>query len=62
MSSQLKTITLKRGKEESLLRFHPWVFSGAIARLPEGLEEGRQSESKPPTAVCLVSATMKSAR
>lgn len=40
MSSQLKTITLKRGKEESLLRFHPWVFSGAIAHLPEGLEEG----------------------
>lgn len=40
MASQLKTITLKRGKEESLLRFHPWVFSGAIARLPEGLEEG----------------------
>lgn len=33
-------ITLKRGKEDSLLRFHPWVFSGAIARLPEGLEEG----------------------
>lgn len=40
MSSQLKTITLKRGKEESLLRFHPWVFSGAISHLPEGLEEG----------------------
>lgn len=38
--SQLKTIILKRGKEDSLLRFHPWVFSGAIARLPEGLEEG----------------------
>ncbi|MCM1076342.1 MAG: class I SAM-dependent rRNA methyltransferase [Bacteroides sp.] len=36
----LKTITLKRGKEESLLRFHPWVFSGAIAKLPDGLEEG----------------------
>ncbi|MDE6359478.1 MAG: class I SAM-dependent rRNA methyltransferase, partial [Duncaniella sp.] len=35
-----KTITLKRGKEDSLLRFHPWVFSGAIANLPEGLEEG----------------------
>ncbi|MDE6370427.1 MAG: class I SAM-dependent rRNA methyltransferase, partial [Duncaniella sp.] len=35
-----KTITLKRGKEESLLRFHPWVFSGAIATLPDGLEEG----------------------
>ncbi|MBD5300982.1 MAG: class I SAM-dependent rRNA methyltransferase [Bacteroides sp.] len=40
MASQLKTITLKRGKEESLLRFHPWVFSGAIAHLPEGIEEG----------------------
>ncbi|MDE7159312.1 MAG: class I SAM-dependent rRNA methyltransferase [Muribaculaceae bacterium] len=35
-----KTITLKPGKEESLLRRHPWVFSGAVARLPEGLEEG----------------------
>ncbi len=40
MSSKLKTIILKRGKEESLLRFHPWVFSGAIARLPENIEEG----------------------
>lgn len=40
MSSQLKTIVLKRGKEESLLRFHPWVFSGAIATLPDGIEEG----------------------
>lgn len=40
MSSQFKTIVLKRGKEESLLRFHPWVFSGAIATLPEGIEEG----------------------
>lgn len=38
--SNLKTITLKRGKEDSLLRFHPWVFSGAIANLPSGLEEG----------------------
>lgn len=33
-------IRLKRGKEESLKRFHPWVFSGAIAHLPDGLEEG----------------------
>ena len=36
----MKEIILKRGKEESILRHHPWVFSGAIARLPEGLEEG----------------------
>lgn len=35
-----KTIKLKKGKEESLLRRHPWVFSGAVASLPEGLEEG----------------------
>jgi hypothetical protein len=35
-----KTIKLKPGKEESLLRRHPWVFSGAIASLPESLEEG----------------------
>ena len=36
-----KTLRLKRGKEESLDRFHPWVFSGALAEpLPEGLEEG----------------------
>ena len=35
-----KTITLKRGKEESLLRFDPWVFSGAIADLPKDIEEG----------------------
>lgn len=36
-----RTLRLKRGKEESLDRFHPWVFSGALAEpLPEGLEEG----------------------
>lgn len=35
-----KIIRLKPGKEESLLRRHPWVFSGAIAKLPDNLEEG----------------------
>lgn len=35
-----KTICLKRGKEESLKRFHPWVFSGAIANMDEGIEDG----------------------
>lgn len=34
------TITLKPHKEESLERFHPWVFSGAIAKAPAELEEG----------------------
>ncbi len=37
---EYKKITLRRGKEESLLRFHPWVFSGAIASIEEGVEEG----------------------
>ncbi len=35
-----KTIRLKKGKEESLHRFHPWVFSGAIATMGPGIEEG----------------------
>ncbi len=35
-----KKIYLKKGKEESLRRFHPWVFSGAIAHADEGIEEG----------------------
>lgn len=38
--NQRATIILRRGKEESLDRFHPWVFSGAIATLPDGVEEG----------------------
>jgi len=36
----MKQIYLKRGKEDSLLRFHPWVFSGAIQRADDGIEEG----------------------
>ncbi len=35
-----KIIKLKPGKEESILRRHPWVFSGAIAALPGNLDEG----------------------
>ena len=35
-----KQVYLKKGKEDSLLRFHPWIFSGAISRIEEGLEEG----------------------
>lgn len=35
-----KTIYLKRGKEESLRRFHPWVFSGAIHHADEGISDG----------------------
>ena len=35
-----KTITLKKGKEESLKRFHPWIFSGAIKHCEDGIDEG----------------------
>ena len=36
----MKKIYLKRGKEESLQRFHPWVFSGAISHFDQEPEEG----------------------
>ena len=35
-----KTVYLKKGKEESLGRFHPWVFSGAIHHIDGQPEEG----------------------
>ncbi len=37
-------LTLKSGKEQSLQRFHPWVFSGAIARMSGTPEEGEVVE------------------
>lgn len=36
----LKTIRLRKGKTESLKRFHPWIFSGAIESADPGIEEG----------------------
>jgi 23S rRNA (cytosine1962-C5)-methyltransferase len=36
----MKQVRLRKGKEESLKRFHPWVFSGAIAQMDEGIAEG----------------------
>ena len=35
-----KNVYLKKGKEESLKRFHPWIFSGAIQRMDNDIEEG----------------------
>ena len=32
---KIASVHLRRGKEESLLRRHPWVFSGAIERISE---------------------------
>ena len=40
----MNKIYLKPKKEESLLRFHPWVFSGAIARVEGNPEEGEVVE------------------
>ncbi len=36
----IPTLYLKRGKEESLRRFHPWVFSGAVMRMEGNPQEG----------------------
>jgi len=37
-------IILKKGKERSLYRRHPWIFSGAIAHIAEGIAEGDLAE------------------
>ncbi|MDL2308364.1 class I SAM-dependent rRNA methyltransferase [Bacteroidales bacterium OttesenSCG-928-C03] len=36
----MKKIVLQKGKEKSLQRFHPWVFSGAIHKSDHFLNEG----------------------
>ena len=36
----MKNLQLKRGKEESLRRYHPWVFSGAIQSADDSLKDG----------------------
>lgn len=36
----MKNVILRRGKDESLRRFHPWVFSGAVQRTEGQLQEG----------------------
>src|SRR5689334_3890129 len=28
-------LTIKKGKEKSLLRYHPWIFSGAVEKIPQ---------------------------
>ncbi len=36
----MRSVRLKKGKEKPLLARHHWVFSGAIARVEEGIEGG----------------------
>ncbi|MGC9343740.1 MAG: class I SAM-dependent rRNA methyltransferase [Bacteroidales bacterium] len=38
--SELPRIILKSGKDQSLKRYHPWVFSGAIKKTQGEFEEG----------------------
>ena len=38
--SIMKKIILQKGKEKSLQRFHPWVFSGAVAKKDKTLADG----------------------
>ncbi len=33
-------IQLSKGREKSIERFHPWIFSGAISKKPDGIKEG----------------------
>lgn len=40
----MKKIILKPGKEESILRHHPWIFSGAISKSDSDLKEGEPIE------------------
>ena len=37
---KLPSLQLKRGRERSLLRRHPWIFSGAVARMDGSPEPG----------------------
>lgn len=48
----MATITLKKDREDSLIRRHPWIFSGAIAKIDEKLQNGetvaiKASDGKP---------------
>lgn len=36
----MNRIILKAGKDKSVFRYHPWIFSGAIARIEGKIQEG----------------------
>ncbi len=40
----MKKLILKPGREKSLKRRHPWIFSGAVAKLPDAVEGGETVE------------------
>ena len=40
----MQKIILKAGREKSLKRRHPWIFSGAVAKMPQGVDPGESVE------------------
>ncbi len=36
----MNRIILKTGKDKSVFRYHPWIFSGAIAKTEGKIQEG----------------------
>ena len=44
MTKTLPKIVLKKGKEKPLLRGHPWVFSGAVAKIEGEVSPGDLGE------------------
>jgi len=38
--SEITKIVLNSGKDQSPKRFHPWVFSGAVKKIPDNLKNG----------------------
>ena len=40
MSDSIYTLTLNEGREKSLLRRHPWIFSKALSSIPSDLSSG----------------------
>ncbi len=37
---EIPVLRLKKGRHQSILRKHPWVFSGALQKVPRDLEDG----------------------
>ncbi len=42
--SMFPKVILKPGKDRSVRLFHPWIFSGAVAHIDEGIDEGDIAE------------------
>lgn len=53
MTNTKATVVLKSTKEQSLKRFHPWVFSGAIKEIEGTVEEGDLVKVVSNTRECL---------